>query len=58
MKKPLNINNIINNKEYEKLRNEYNKLKIEFDKYKESTSDKLKEIESLLSQNEKKIIQN
>ena len=53
MKKPLNINNIINNKEYEKLRNEYNKLKLEFDKYKESTSDKLKEIESLLSQNEK-----
>ena len=53
MKKPLNINNLINNKEYEKLSNEYNKLKTEFDKYKESTSGKLKDIELILTQNEK-----
>ena len=43
MRKPININNIGNNKEYEKLRTENKKLKEEFDKYKES----------LLSQNEK-----
>ena len=43
MRKPININNIGNNKEYEKLRIENKKLKEEFDKYKES----------LLSQNEK-----
>ena len=43
MRKPININNITNNKENEKLRTENKKLKEEFDKYKES----------LLSQNEK-----
>jgi hypothetical protein len=50
MKKPI-FNN--NNKENEKLRFEYKKLKEEFDRYKESISDKLKDAELLLLQNDK-----
>ena len=52
MKKPISINNIINNKEYEKLNKEFRKLREEFNKYKESTSDKLKEIEILRKEND------
>lgn len=53
MKKPININNIPNNKEYEKLRTENKKLKEEFDKYKESfisQNEKLKKENSELKQ--------
>ena len=52
MKKPISINNIINNKEYEKLNKEFKKLRDEFNKYKESTTDKLKEIEILRREND------
>ena len=43
----------IGNKEYEKLKQENKKIKEEFEKYKEITNEKLKELESLISQNEK-----
>ena len=52
MKKPISISNIINNKEYEKLNKEFKKLRDEFNKYKESTTDKLKEIEILRREND------
>lgn len=41
------------NKDYEKLKQESKKLKEEYEKYKETTNEKLKDLELLISQNEK-----